>query len=128
MTTRTGEGAHTAGNWSFRIYAQEDKDLEFMRQHNMEPTRALSNDGQIAIMCGDGDDVTRVALVDCQTKFKRGQGYKTDCAERDANARLIAAAPDLLEALKRCEAMVSTDQGPPDWDWVRSVIAKATTP
>lgn len=43
----------------------------------------------------------------------------------DPNARLIAAAPDMLDALKRCEAMVSTDQGPPNWDWVREVIAKA---
>lgn len=42
------------------------------------------------------------------------------------DARLIAAAPDLLEALQRCEAMVSTDQGPPNWDWVREVISKAT--
>ena len=42
------------------------------------------------------------------------------------NARLIAAAPELLEVAKRCEAMVSTDQGPPDWDWIRSVVSKAT--
>ena len=43
-------------------------------------------------------------------------------------ARLIAAAPDLLEVAIRCEQMVSTDQGPPDWDWIRSVIRKATQP
>jgi hypothetical protein len=43
-----------------------------------------------------------------------------------ADTLLIAAAPDLLEVAKRCEAMVSTDQGPPDWDWIRSVIKKAT--
>jgi len=43
----------------------------------------------------------------------------------DANARLIAAAPEILLALKRCEAMVGTDQGPPNWDWVREVISKA---
>jgi len=47
-------------------------------------------------------------------------------AERDANRRLIAASPELLHALKRCEAMVSTDAGPPNWDWIREVIAKAS--
>lgn len=61
----------------------------------------MTNEGQKPIMSGAIDDPERkrVALVDCQTPFKRGQGHKTDCAERDANARLIAAAPDLLEAL-----------------------------
>jgi hypothetical protein len=44
---------------------------------------------------------------------------------READAHLIAAAPDMLAALKRCEEMVSTANGPPNWDWVREVIAKA---
>lgn len=51
----------------------------------------------------------------------RGNSIKED----EANASLMMAAPDMLAALKRCEAMVSTDQGPPNWDWVREVIAKA---
>lgn len=34
----------------------------------------------------------------------------------------------LLGALKRCEAIVSTDLGPPSWDWIRSVIADAEFP
>ena len=55
-----------------------------------------------------------------------GDGDGPD-AEEIASAHLIAAAPDMLTALKRCEAMVSTDQGPPNWDWVREVIAKAET-
>ena len=45
--------------------------------------------------------------------------------ETDANAHLIAAAPDLYEALERCLQMITTPNGPPDWDWVRSVLAKA---
>ncbi len=49
-------------------------------------------------------------------------GTPEQCA---ANARLIAAAPDLLEGLKRAVAMIDTDQGPPNWDWLRSIIAKA---
>jgi hypothetical protein len=54
---------------------------------------------------------------------------------------LIAAAPELL-ALSlasmrgpvianfsaRCLAMVEEGDGPPNWDWIREVIAKATTP
>lgn len=32
---------------------------------------------------------------------------------------------ELIAALKRCEEMVSTDNGPPNWDWIREVIAKA---
>jgi hypothetical protein len=38
----------------------------------------------------------------------------------------LAAAPYLLEALIRCEEMVSTDKGPPDWKAVRAAISKAT--
>lgn len=44
-------------------------------------------------------------------------------AEQLANARLIAAAPDLLEALRHC----ATDEGP-EQDWLvraRAAIAKA---
>ena len=55
--------------------------------------RFLTGDGQIAIMCGDPEgECQRVALVDSQTKYKRGAGYKTECAERDALADLIVAA------------------------------------
>jgi hypothetical protein len=43
--------------------------------------------------------------------------------EDAANARLIAAAPDLLEALKRvCSHGYRTS---PDWDNARAAIAKA---
>jgi len=60
------------------------------------------NDGAVPVII-DGD---RIALVDCRTPYKRGQGWKQECAERDANARLIAAAPMLLEAL---QAIVKAD-------------------
>jgi len=46
--------------------------------------------------------------------------------EANANARLIAAAPDLLAWLIRCEEMVSTAKGPPNWDGIRAAIARAT--
>jgi hypothetical protein len=41
---------------------------------------------------------------------------------------MIAAAPELLAVAKRCLAMVEEGVGPPNWDWIREVIAKATTP
>jgi DUF1680 family protein len=52
-----------------------------------------------------------------------GLAAKTN-EEVEANARLIAAAPDLLEALMHC----ATDEGPEqEWlDRARAAIAKAT--
>lgn len=59
----------------------------------------LTNEGGKPIMGPDGfGDFKRIALVDCQMRYKRGEGWKTDCPEREANARLIAAAPELLAA------------------------------
>ena len=55
--------------------------------------------------------------------LQRGNSLEQD----KANARLIAAAPDFLEVAKRCLAMVDEGAGPPDWDWIRSIISKATS-
>lgn len=87
---------HSPAPWTSRVYFQNDDEIHEARKLGIEPTRALTNEGARIVMAGE----TRVALVDCQTKFKRGQGHVADCAERDANARLIAAAPDLLAAIK----------------------------
>jgi hypothetical protein len=57
----------------------------------------LTNGGERPITTEDG----RICTVDCQTPFKRGEGWQSECEVREANARLIAAAPDLLDALKR---------------------------
>ena len=66
----------------------------------LSKTGLVMNDGSVPIMAPDPAlEQKRVALVDIQTKAKRGEAYRTPCAERDANARLIAAAPDILEAL-----------------------------
>lgn len=53
-----------------------------------------------------------------------GEAEDVDVGLRE-NAALIAAAPELLEVARRSLAMVSKGYGPPDWDWIRSVIAKA---
>jgi len=46
-----------------------------------------------------------------------------DCTQDEANARLIAAAPELLEAL---EGVMYWDNGKPEWEIARAAIAKAT--
>ena len=45
--------------------------------------------------------------------------------ERVANARLIAAAPELLEALKSAVARLDWHEGPDDNADLRAIIAKA---
>jgi len=91
---------HTPGPWDFPMFAISDEDREMAERLGMEVPRFHHNDGAVSIMAGSGDERKAVANVLCQTRFKRGEGYRTVCNERDANARLVAAAPDLLAALK----------------------------
>lgn len=51
--------------------------------------------------------------------------FKRESAEREANAHLIAAAPDLLEALLRCR-FDSLNMSAEDMRLVQAAIAKAT--
>jgi hypothetical protein len=76
-----------------------------MKSANWKVGKAIiMNDGAVAVVSPDTEQ--HIAFVTCQAKFKRGEGYKAQCAERDANARLIAAAPDLLEALEIADAWI----------------------
>ena len=64
----------------------------------------FDNDGNVPVKCTQprADESVRVCMVDRCAPAKRGQGWKlADDAERNANARLIAAAPALYEALER---------------------------
>jgi hypothetical protein len=97
----------------------------------------LTNGGDRPITTED----ERICTVDCQTPFKRGEGWQSECDVREANARLIAAAPDLLAALKALDAYwcEMLPDGPPAddadhwlhadsravWRAVRAAIAKA---
>ena len=53
------------------------------------------------------------------------QDAHTPAAELEANARLIAAAPDLLEALKRCR-FDSLNMSLQDLEFCRAAFDKAT--
>ncbi len=92
------------------------------------------NDGSIPVLeDSQAEDSKIICTVNLQAKAKRGEAWKTPCAERDANAKLISAAPDLLAA---CEALVATCTNAPPIDLMnrigdcnaqaRAAIAKAT--
>lgn len=68
----------------------------------VDPYPSRLNDGSFIVMGGEinSDDTYRVAQVDFCGKAKRGEAWKTDDFVGLARARLIAAAPDLLEALQ----------------------------
>lgn len=55
--------------------------------------------------------------------FETGCGCCTETTLTEADARLLAAAPDLLEAL---EGVMYWDNGKPEWEIARAAIAKAT--
>jgi hypothetical protein len=63
--------------------------------------RAMANDGGV-IICHDCQDRphSQIAVVASQIERTRKTPYDAPDAERDANAQLLACAPELLEALK----------------------------
>jgi hypothetical protein len=58
-----------------------------------------------------GSNGARVIVSGLGLAFLTGYVSEQDKAEMEANARLIAAVPDLLEALKACEPYVAHFQG-----------------
>ena len=80
-----------------------------------EPWTTVPGD---TVICVYGPENYRVAAVGGMPYWKRFT--KTD----EANARLIAAAPDLLEALKGVVAVA--DRKTDEFDRAKAAIAKAT--
>lgn len=81
------------------------------------------------VRAANGRAVARTWMV-CSGTPKTAAGYQARCEEDRANARLIAAAPDLLEALKQIEPILTRMYGPqaaelPPMQVVRAAIAKA---
>lgn len=66
-------------------------------------TIGLTNDGGRPVLAESG----RICVIDAQTEFKRGEGWKTECDEREANARLIAVAPELYAAMNDAAQFLS---------------------
>jgi len=85
---------HTPAPWTWNKYFGGELQVKQGREIGIEPTQCLTNDGATAVMAGD----RRVALVDLQANIKKRYWSTADDPERDANARLIAAAPELVEA------------------------------
>jgi hypothetical protein len=52
--TDTKKPKHTPGPYSFRLYATEDDPAELAKL-GMKPVRMLTNEGQLALMAGEGD-------------------------------------------------------------------------
>lgn len=118
----------TPGPWRFQVYAMHDDDVERAKQVGIEPTRLLTNDGMATVSAPADDGPKPVARIVCHTPYKRGTGYKVDCAERDANAHLIAAAPDMYQALKdlvSADRDTLNDDASPIWGQIAAALAKA---
>lgn len=108
----------TPGPWTSPIFHGTPEDNALAIEHGLTPVPAVDNNGARFVMTAPDEhgDRKRIGLVDCQTGFKRGQGHQTACEERDANARLIAAAPELYAALAALVADVTdADHAPHDW-------------
>lgn len=70
-----------------------------------------------------GDGWEDFAKVFTRTTFE-GESKLHDCEEGEANARLIAASPELLEALKEI-VHITGDRKTVEFDRARAAIAKA---
>lgn len=98
---------HTPGPWAI---------AQAFAEHGL-----TMNDGSIPLMAGD----QRVALIDYIGDAPQRKRYRAESPERDANARLIAAAPDMLKALKFVVSFFGDTEAPPCFR-ARAVIARAT--
>ncbi len=75
------------------------------------------------VFADEGDNPSNVPVADCTGTQERSR------AECEANARLMAAAPDMLDALKAAlENLSECDDRKRQWacDEVEAAIAKAT--
>ncbi|EKS6455937.1 hypothetical protein M8U16_15915 [Enterobacter hormaechei] len=73
----------------------------------------FSNEGVLRVRAKDDDEVV------CSYA-----GYE-NCEREYANAKLIAAAPDLLEALQDALHAYDKHGEHPEWDFARAAISKA---
>jgi len=125
---------HSPGPWSACHKGECSCSLVWTAGHPVaEVTRGKWGDSYPAIRLVEGEGMSGTKAEAYMERMDYGE---IDEATAVANARLIAAAPELLEMLTRIEfAMVVMDgyeEKPntlPEWiEKVRAVIAKATQP
>lgn len=111
----------TPGPWRSPIFHGSDETIAEARAFGLTPIPSLDNDGSRFLM----SDGKRIGMIECQTKYKRGQGHKTECAERDANAHLIAAAPELYAALLQAQEYLHDVAPASEYDANEALLKKA---
>ena len=100
---------HTPGPWKFAVWDYD---------HASPPRKELNIES------------SSLLLATLQCDHAGSNPYTVPKEEAEANARLIAAAPELLEALEG--VLISSEDGGDmndiDWSGIRTAIAKATGP
>ncbi len=118
---------HTPGPWSAHVHMAADKE-----RPELGHVTDCSDDGFIAhsVTFGAGEVLLGEAVAYKPVNVKFGNGYKriADFEENIANARLIAAAPELLEALRGLVAWADMSRTDPAEDLrkARAAIKAAT--
>ncbi len=97
-----------------------------MSKHTPGPWKVIRDGNDLSVRSANSRDTGKITHLDIAENIgglRPGPDF-TDRSEAKANARLIAAAPDLLEALQRLVKAVDPEST--GWDEAVDAIAKAT--
>ena len=89
--------------------------------HTPGPWRECRGSSDRGCLCGlVWSAAADIPVASCDLREELIPDHFAPLAERQANARVIAAAPDLLEALQRLMSLMHHDslgEAPNDYDW-----------